>query len=266
MKGIYMVSEKDVINIAEELYTAEKTKHPAEPIVDRFEGFSIEDAYKVQMENCLKKQKEGKRIVGKKIGLTSLPMQKMLGVFEPDYGQLFDSMLISDRTVSQSSYLLPKAEGELAFVMKEDISGPQVTPWEVLQAVDYVFPSIEIIDSRVRDWKIKIEDTVADNASSGSFVIGDRYCSPREIDMLSTGMVFIKNGEIISTGTTAEVMGSPVNAVCWLINKLAVFGVGVKKGEIILSGSLTAAIPFAVNDVIEVVFDRLGPTSFRVVE
>jgi len=248
---------------AKELYEAEMCKKAVPPLVTREDKLTIEDSYKIQLNNVERKLKAGWKIIGKKIGLTSLPMQKMLGVFEPDYGHLFDKMFISGHEVSCSTLIQPKAEGELAFVLKEDVQGPGVTQFDVIRAVDYVLPAIEIIDSRVEDWKIKIEDTIADNASSGQFIVGDNHFDLQEIDMFTTGMVFIKNGEVIATGTTAEVMGNPVKAVTWLINKLGDFGVGVKKGEIILSGSLTGAVGFTVNDTIEVVFDKMGSVFFR---
>ena len=173
-------------------------------------------------------------------------------------------MVLLKNELSLSIVIQPKAECEIAFVMKEGIQGPGITSTDVICATDFVMPAIEIIDSRIRDWKIKIEDTVADNASSAFILVGTKALPLNEVDMFSTGMVFCKNGEIVATGAAAAVMGNPVNAVTWLINKLSEFGVGIKKGEIILSGSLTAAVDLKENDVLEVVFDRLGSVTLKV--
>jgi 2-oxopent-4-enoate hydratase len=258
-----MMTEKKIQDYAQELYDAEVSRKAVPALITREEPPTIDDAYQIQLLNVQRKKETGKKIIGKKIGLTSLPMQKMLGVFEPDYGHLFESMLVPGHEVSLSTLIQPKAEGELAFIMNEDLRGPGITPYDVIRATGFVLPAIEIIDSRVENWKIKIEDTIADNASSGLFLTGDNHFDLKDIDMFTTGMVFIKNGEVTATGTTAEVMGNPVNAVVWLINKLGEFGVGIEKGEIILSGSLTGAVEFSINDTIEIVFDKLGPVFFK---
>ena len=259
-----MLLDDTVKIIADELYDAGNEKTPIEPLVSRFPEITINCAYKIQLENVRKRVSEGERIIGKKIGLTSYPMQEMLGVYEPDYGHIFNTMVLPKNELSLSTVIQPKAEGEIAFVMKEGIQGPGITSTDVICATDFVMPAIEIIDSRVRDWKIKIEDTVADNASSAFILLGTKALALNEVDMFSTGMVFCKNGEIVATGAAAAVMGNPVNAVTWLINRLSEFGVGIKKGETILSGALTAAVDLKENDVVEVVFDRLGPVILKV--
>jgi 2-oxopent-4-enoate hydratase len=259
-----MLLDDTIKIIAHELYDAGKQEKAIEPLVGRFPEFTITCAYKIQLENIKKRVSEGERIIGKKIGLTSYSMQKMLGVYEPDYGHIFNTMVLLKNELSLSTVIQPKAEGEIAFVMKEGIEGPRITSTDVICATDFVMPAIEIIDSRIRDWKIKIEDTVADNASSAFTLVGTKALPLNEVDMFSTGMVFCKNGEIVATGAAAAVMGNPVNAVTWLINKLSEFGVGIKKGEIILSGSLTAAVDLKENDVVEVVFDRLGSVTLKV--
>ena len=150
-----------------------------------------------------------RRIVGKKIGLTSVAMQKLLGVNEPDYGHLSDHMLVMEGVaISRSELLLPKVEGEVAFVLKRALKGPGITIADVLRATDGVMASIEIVDSRIRDWKIKLPDTIADNASSARFVLGSRLVSVENLDLRLIGMVFEKNGEIISTGRGSCRLGS----------------------------------------------------------
>lgn len=259
-----MLSDETIKVISEELYDAGNEKTPIEPLVNRFPEMTIDCAYKIQLENVRRRVSEGERIIGKKIGLTSYSMQKLLGVFEPDYGHILNTMVLLRNELSLSTVIQPKGEGEIAFVLKESIKGPGITSTDVIRATDFVMPAIEIIDSRVRDWKIKIEDTVADNASSAFMLVGAKALPIHEVDMFSTEMVFCKNGEIVSTGAAAAVMGNPVNAVTWLVNKLSEFGAGVERGEIILSGALTAAVDLKENDVVEVVFDRLGAASLRV--
>jgi 2-keto-4-pentenoate hydratase len=260
-----MLSDDTIKAISDELNDAEKKKKPIEPLVSRFPEMTIDCAYKIQLENVRKRVSEGERIVGKKIGLTSYSMQKLLGVYEPDYGHLLDTMVLQKSELPLSTVIQPKAEGEIAFVMKEGLKGPGITPTDVIAATDFVMPAIEIIDSRVRDWKIKIEDTVADNASSAFMLLGTKALPIYEVDMFSTGMVFCKNGNIVSTGAAAAVMGNPINAVTWLVNKLAELGACIEKGEIILSGALTAAVDIKEHDVIEVVFDRLGAVALKVI-
>ena len=259
-----MLLDDTIKLISDELYNAGNEKKPIEPLVSRFPEITINCAYKIQLENVRKRLSEGERIIGKKIGLTSYSMQKLLGVYEPDYGHILNTMVLLKNELSLSTVIQPKAEGEIAFVMKENIEGPGITSTDVISATDFVMPAIEVIDSRVRDWKIKIEDTVADNASSAFMLVGTKALPPNEVDMFSTGMVFLKNGEILATAAAAAVMGNPVNAVTWLANKLSEFGAGIKKGEIILSGALTAAVDLKENDVVQVAFDRLGAVTLKV--
>jgi len=261
-----MLSDEKIKSIAKELYNAGVSKTPIDPIVERFSDIDIESAYKIQLENVQKRINKGERITGKKIGLTSFAMQKLLGVFEPDYGHLFDTMILTDNELSMSEVIQPKAEGEMAFVMKKNIQGPGIMPHDIIRATEFLLPAIEIIDSRVKDWKIKIQDTVADNASSAFIAVGAKPMLVTDLDLFATGMVFLKNGEIVNTGAAAAVMGNPVKSVAWLVNKLSEFEVDVKEGEIILSGSLTAAVPLEENDVIDVVFDRLGSVGLTVIE
>jgi 2-keto-4-pentenoate hydratase len=259
-----MLKDDDVKKAAADLYNAHKSRETVDPLTDRFAEITIEDSYRIQMKNVRRRLGEGERIIGKKIGLSSFAMQKMFGVFEPDYGHLFESMLLSRNELDLKKVIRPKAEGELAFVINEDLKGPGVTPFDIIRATEYVVPAIEIIDSRVRDWKIKIQDTIADNASSAFIAVGPRVLPIMDIDLYATGMVFCKNGEVVATGAVAAVMGNPVNSVVWLINKLAEFDIGIKKGEIILSGSVTSAVDIGDKDVIEVVFDRLGSVMLKV--
>ncbi|MGC8660828.1 MAG: 2-keto-4-pentenoate hydratase, partial [Desulfomonilaceae bacterium] len=193
-------------------------------------------------------------------------MQKLLGVSEPDYGQLFDHMLVMEgNPVPRNELILPKVEGEIAFVLKKDLKGPGITIADVLRASEGVMASIEIVDSRIKDWKIKLPDTIADNASSAGFVLGSRLVPVKEVDLRLLGMVFEKNGEIINTGAGAAVWGHPAASVAWLANSLAAFDDSLKAGEIILSGALTAAVDAQSNDSFLISFQHLGTVGVRFV-
>lgn len=252
----------DYRQLALEFIGAEESRQPLDPLTARFPEISVADAYQIQLEGIALKTAGGQRIVGKKIGLTSKAMQQLLLVPEPDYGQLLDSMLIPPGEAAPISRLLqPKAEGEIAFFLGRDLTGPGITYLDVLNATEAVAPAIEIVDSRVRDWKIRIQDTVADNASSALFVVGNKLTSPRELDLRLVGMTFEKNGAVAGTGTGAAVLGHPAHAVAWLANKLGEFGISLKAGEVILSGALTAAPPAQRGDLFTAHFDRLGSVS-----
>ena len=198
--------------------------------------------------------------------MTSIAMQKLIGVDEPDYGHLFDSMLVREgEPIECSRLLLPKVEGEVAFVLNRRLKGPGVTIADVLRATEGVMASIEIVDSRVRDWKIKLPDTIADNASSARFVVGSRLVDPAGIDLRLVGMVMEKNGEVVSTGAGAAVLGHPAASVAWLANKIGEFGIALEEGEIILSGALTAAVDARAKDSFLMSFGGLGTVGVRFV-
>jgi 2-keto-4-pentenoate hydratase len=253
--------------IAEQLYAAEMSSTPVDPLTVIFPGFTPEQAYAVQLEGvAIRRERDSRKIVGKKIGLTSIAMQKLIGVDEPDYGHLFDHMLVREgEAIACSGLLLPKVEGEVAFVLNRTLKGPGVTMADVLRATEGVMASIEIVDSRVRDWKIKLADTIADNASSARFVLGSRMFCPNEFDLRLVGMVLEKNGEVVNTGAGAAVMGHPAASVAWLANKLGQFGIALEEGEIVLSGALTAAVDARAGDSFLISFQGLGTVGVRFV-
>ncbi|MEH7113337.1 2-keto-4-pentenoate hydratase [Neobacillus niacini] len=229
------------------------------PLTEVYPDLSIEEAYQVQLRAIEQKVQEGQRIVGKKIGLTSVAMQELLGVDQPDYGNLLDTMEIRNNGMIRLDHLFqPKIEGEIAFVLCKDLSGPYVTVEDVLGATDYIAPALEIVDSRITDWKITLADTVADNASSGLFVIGEERFSLKEIDLPSIKMNLFKNGDRINTGYGSDVLGHPAKCVAWLANKLSQFDVGLKAGEVILSGALSAAVAVEIGDVFTAEFSHIG--------
>lgn len=245
------------------LKVAEKSLKSVGPISKENLDLEIKDAYKIQITNIDKEVLSGRSITGKKIGLTSLAMQNMLGVNQPDFGHLLDSMEIRDNTVKRNNLLQPKAEGEIAFVLKKDLIGPNVTVEDVLDATEYVAASIEVVDSRVADWKINIIDTIADNASSGMYVISDKKVHPKDIDLKKVKMKFYKNGVKINEGSGTDVLGNPAYCVAWLANTLWEFGVVLKKEEIVLSGALTAAIDAEAGDEFKAIFTELGDIEVK---
>jgi 2-keto-4-pentenoate hydratase len=241
------------------LYEAGKSRIAAAPLTEIDPSFGVEDAYAVQMYNVRRWTSQGRVISGKKIGLTSKGIQAQLGVNEPDYGHLFGDMDHStDGRIPTGEFLLPKIEAEIAFILKDDLSGGEVTADDVLSAADCVVGAFEIVDSRVRDWKIELPDTVADNASSGCYVLGERRISPRETDLTAITMQIFKNGELAGEGAGSAVLGNPSYSVAWLSNKLWGYGVVLKKGEIVLSGALSAAPAASRGDVFEARFSELG--------
>lgn len=250
--------------ISEELYGALRNAEPVAPLTERHPELSIEDAYSIQQRLLALRLQDGERIVGKKIGVTSQAVMNLLGVDQPDFGILTDAMAYnSGAAIPIASLIQPKAEGELAFVLKQDLVGPGVTVADVLRATEGVMVCFEIVDSRIRDWKIKIQDTVADNASCGVFVLSDRLVPLDAVDLTLCGMVLEKNGEIVATGAGAATMGSPAVAVAWLANTLGRLGVPLKAGEVILSGSLGPMIPVATGDNLRVSIGGVGSCSVR---
>ena len=244
------------------LIDAEKNVKPVDPLTGEFPEMPLADAYAVQMAGVKAKVAAGARIVGKKVGLTSRAMQDMLGVSEPDFGHLYADMVFEETVpVAMSRFLQPKIEAELAFVMGEDVTGPGVTSVDILRTTAAVVPSFEVIDSRIADWKIKIQDTVADNGSSGGFVLGSQLMPVDAVNLKYVGLVLEKNGQILDTAAGAAILGHPAQSVAWLANALGAIGVPLKKGEIVLSGSFTKAYPVAAGDVFTATFGGLGSVS-----
>lgn len=249
--------------LAEALKAAEKTCQPIGQVSAEHPELEIKDAYKIQLINIGKELEEGRVITGKKIGLTSLAVQNMLGVDQPDFGHLLDSMEVSEGVVDRDKLVQPKVEGEIVFVLKDDLVGPSVTVEDVLDATDYVAAGIEIVDSRVADWKITIIDTVADNASSGMYYISDKRVDPKSVDLKAIEMNFYKNGQLMNSGVGAAALGDPAYCVAWLANTLYEYGVVLKKGEVILSGALSAMLEAETGDEFRASFTELGDVSVK---
>ncbi|MDR1580259.1 MAG: 2-keto-4-pentenoate hydratase [Synergistaceae bacterium] len=244
---------------ADILYEAGIIRRAISPLSDADPSFSAADAYAVQLYNVKRWTGLGRVISGKKIGLTSKGMQDQLGVNEPDYGHLFGDMDHSrDGKIPTDEFLQPKIEAEIAFILKEDLSGGEVTGDDVMDAAEFVAGAFEIVDSRIRDWKLKLPDTVADNASSGCYVLGEKRIPPRSADLSAITMQLFKNGELAGQGKGNAVLGNPANSVAWLSNKLWQYGVVLKKGEVVLSGALSAAPGASRGDVFEARFSVFG--------
>ncbi len=246
------------------LWDADQTKQTIAPLTETFPGFDVVDAYETQLINARRRMADGELVRGHKVGLSAKAMQQMLGVHEPDYGHLFDPMFVFESDeVPASRFCQPRAEIEVAFVLGRPLAGPGVTVADVVRATDCVVPSIEIVDSRIADWRLTIADTIADNASSGAVVLGGRPTRLHDVDPALIGAVLRRNGEVIETGCSGAVLGNPVIAVAWLANKVAAFGVTLEAGHVVLPGSCTRMVPVAAGDVIRADFDVLGHVSVR---
>ncbi|VVE70013.1 2-oxopent-4-enoate hydratase [Pandoraea captiosa] len=255
--------------LGDELYAALRARATIEPLTSRYQGLSVEDAYHISLHLLERRLADGETIVGKKIGVTSKPVQEMLDVHQPDFGFLTDAMQYADGAVislGASGLIQPRAEGEIAFILKEDLTGSNITRQDVLDATDAVAACFEIVDSRIRDWKIRIQDTVADNASCGVFTLGPERVAPSTVDLAVAQMRVSVNGKPAFTGFGSAVQGHPAEAVAWLANTLGRFGIPFRKGEIILSGSLVPLIPIQAGDRFDLEVDGIGRASVAFVE
>jgi 2-oxopent-4-enoate/cis-2-oxohex-4-enoate hydratase len=258
------MDKTSIQHYGDELYQALISRTPVDPLTDRESGITIEDAYQIQLRMIQRRVDGGETVVGKKIGVTSKVVMEMLKVNQPDFGQLTSGMVFNEgEAIRLDCMIAPRAEAEVAFLLKRDLHGPGVTAADVLRATECVMPCFEIVDSRIKDWKIKIQDTVADNASCGVLTIGGLRKDPRQLDLALAGMVLEKNGELVSTSAGAAVQGSPVNAVAWLANTLGRLGIPLKAGEIILSGSQSPLVPVKAGDSLVCSVGGLGGTSVR---
>lgn len=262
------MDQSSISRLGDELYSALRECRTLAPLTDREQDITIEDAYYISLRMLTRRlEADGEQVVGKKIGVTSKPVQEMLGVFQPDFGFLTDAMACADGAdiPIENNLIQPRAEGEIAFRLKKDLVGPGVTEADVLDATQTIMPCFEIVDSRIDDWKIKIQDTVADNASCGVYVLGECEVDPRDYDLPNLKMTIYKNGEFHSEGLGSAVQGNPLTAVAWLANTLGEFGIPFKAGEVILSGSLAPLIPVVAGDEMRLELEGIGGCSCRFV-
>ncbi len=261
------MNQARIEEIATALYQAKKNRQMVKPITESDPEISIDDAYQISQTMLGYRIKDGERQVGKKIGLTSKVVQDMLGVHQPDFGFLTDKMMYDSgaEIPFKAELIQAKSEGEIAFILKHDLVGPDVTAQDVLNATQSVAACFEIVDSRIANWQIKIQDTIADNASCGMVVMGKERIDPKTVDFENCQMVIKNNNEVIATGTGAAALGSPLNCVAWLANALGQYNIPLKAGDIILSGSLAAMIPCQSGDDMTMEIEGVGSASFKFV-
>ena len=252
--------------MAEALIEAERTKQPIAPLTETYGKITATDAYAVQLAQIRQKVDAGATVKGLKIGLTSKAMQEMLNVYTPDYGFILDTMVFDEvEGLSTESFIQPKVEFEIAFVFNKELKGPNVTVQDVIDATAYVVPAVEVIDSRIENWKIKFEDTVADNGSSAGAILGKQHTLLEDIeDITKITMIVKKNGEFLDEATSSAVLGNPLNAVVWLANEVSAYDISIQPGMFVLSGALSKAVPFEVGDEFEADFGILGKVSVNI--
>jgi len=249
-----------------ELFAALRQQRTVPPLIARAPALTIDDAYAISLDFLSRRRAEGERVVGKKIGVTSKAVQDMLGVHQPDFGFLTDWMHVDgDISVEQKKLIQPRAEAEIAFILRDGLKGPGITAAEVIAATQAIAPCFEIVDSRIDDWKIGIVDTVADNASCGVFILGEARADPRDHDLPNLKVTVTKNGAPLSEGLGSAVQGDPAQAVAWLANTLGEYGVTLDAGDIILSGSLVPLEPAVAGDVFEMELHGVGGCTARFV-
>jgi 2-keto-4-pentenoate hydratase len=250
--------------IAGELLKAYSTREPVEPLTGRYDGLTVDDAYQIQLLQVTHWLAGGARVKGHKVGLTSAAMQRQLGVDQPDYGHLLDGMFWPEREpVPMLRFLQPRVEPETAFVLARPLRGPGVTVAEAISAVGFVLPALELIDSRIADWKIGLADTIADNASSGGVILGSTPVRLSAVDLRLAGCNLHRNGVLAGTGAGGAVLGSPLTALVWLANTVGARGVTLEEEQVILPGSVTASVPVGAGDTVTATFAGLGSVTAR---
>ncbi|MDA3628413.1 2-keto-4-pentenoate hydratase [Saccharopolyspora sp. WRP15-2] len=241
--------------IAQRLWDAEVHREPIPPLVETHPELDAVDAYQVQLLNV---QRRDEPVLGHKVGLTSPVMQQMMGVSEPDYGHLLASMrLAEDEPVQISRYCVPRVEVEVGFLLGEDLPA-ECTEADVLAGTEALVPAIELIDSRIADWRISLVDTIADNASSAGFVLGEARIAPGDVDLRAIDATLLCNGEPIERGRSDAVLGNPATAVAWLARKVSAYGVRLRAGNVVLPGSCTRAIDVTPGDIFRADFRSAG--------
>lgn len=257
-----MLTSKQITAIADELLTAQKTRIPVPLLTKRYPEMVVDDSYAVQRLWAQRTQESGRKLVGRKIGLTSKAMQDATGITEPDYGVIFDDMVLeSGCQVEWERYTHPRIEVELAFVLGQDIHGPQATIFDVLDATKWVVPALEILDSHIEMEGRTIVDTISDNAAMGAMVIGGRPMRISDLDLRWVGAMLYRNQTIEETGVSGGVLGHPANGVAWLANKFAPHGDYLRAGEIILAGSFTRPLWVYKGDSILADYQQMGTVT-----
>jgi 2-keto-4-pentenoate hydratase len=259
MLSLVTTKTENIAEAAKRLHNAARTGVAIEPIRNLFDADDLAAAYAAQEINTKRGLDAGRRLVGRKIGLTSVAVQKQLGVDQPDYGMLFDDMAVPDGwEIGRKQLIQPKVEAEVAFVLERDLDHKRLTIADVLRAIAFALPAIEIVDSRIADWKIGIIDTIADNASSGLYVLGATPKMLKDLELRAAGMVMESAGETVSVGAGVACLGDPLSAVLWLAKTMASVGRPLKAGDTILSGALGPMAPVKWGEVFETRIEGLG--------
>jgi 2-keto-4-pentenoate hydratase len=261
---VAMLSDAARREAAEALAAAERDRSPIPPLRETYPDLDVVDAYEIQLRNIRRRLAGGATVHGHKVGLSSKAMQEMMGVDEPDYGHLLSDMALQEGVpVSAGRYCFPRVEVEVGFILGATLPGETCTEDDVIAATEAVAPAIELIDSRIGDWDIRIGDTIADNASSAGYVLGPDRVKPGDIDLRTIEARLLKNRQQVAEGRSDAVLGNPVTAVAWLARKVASFGVTLEAGHVILPGSVHRAIDVAAGDDFEAVLDGLGAVRLR---
>lgn len=259
-----MIDEAARARAADALIKAADDRAPIGPIIGTHPNLELADAYAIQRRQLSRCLEAGGRLVGHKVGLTSRAMQTALGVDQPDFGYLVDDMAVLEGSrLSRSTLCQPRVEPEVAFILERPLRGPRATVLDALNAIAWVVPTLEVIDSRIEDWRISILDTIADNASSARFVVGASLVALADVDVRLLGVSLRRNGEVVETGCSGAVLGNPLNAVVWLANALAAWDAGLEAGQLVMPGSCTSAVAAHAGDTFRADFDLLGHVSVR---
>jgi 2-keto-4-pentenoate hydratase len=259
------LTDDEVAGYGAALYEARKTREAIAPLTDRHPDMGVVDAYRVQQDLVARLIDDGDRVVGYKLGLTSLAMQTMLGVDSPDFAPVLASHVHADgASIAAADFIWPRVEAEIALILGADLAGPDCTALDAAAAVAGAVSALEIVDSRIKDWKIKLADTIADLASSGAIVLGPAEVPVAGIDVRLIGMAFTRDGELVATGAGAAALGSPFAAVAWLANMLHSVGESLRAGQFVMTGALHAALDISAGQLFRAEFDRLGPVELRV--
>ena len=258
------MDDKTRAEAARLLFEAYSNGKPISPLTSTYDDLTLEDAYAIQLLQIDWFVEQGRSIKGHKVGLTSAAMQRLLGVDQPDYGHLLDDFFyLEHEPIPTARFLQPRIEPEVAFVLKRPLRGPGVTAHEAIAAVDFVLPALEIVDSRIEDWKIGLLDTIADNASSGAVVLGSTPTTLSDVDLRLAGAVMTHNGLVVGTGAGGAVLGSPLGTLVWLANTVGARGVTLEEGQVVLPGSVCAMVPVAAGDTVTATFAGLGSVTAR---
>jgi 2-keto-4-pentenoate hydratase len=259
------MSEADgttVVALADRLWQAEVERTPIEPITDLRPDLTVDDAYAIQAYNVRRRVAQGRLIRGRRLGRTNQPRQQVLGVDEPDFGVLLDDMFVDEgQLICVEQLLQPRVVATMAFVMATDLVGPGLTVADALTAVAGVLPAIEVVDSRIADWRVRLADTVADNASAGRVVLGGRLTPVIAVDLRLVGLLLHRNGSPIESAAGAAALGSPARCIAWVAGELSTNGRGLRRGDIVLAGPLHRLVPARPNDHFQVEFAHLGSVT-----